>query len=360
MLVLVTGGSGFVGAHTIAAATAAGHRIRVLARDAAAVERALVPLGVPSDPVEVLIGDVTDPVTVARAVRGVDAVVHAASVYSFDSRRHRELRRTNVRGTELVLDAARRFGVARTVYVSTFGAMLPAPGGVVGPETPPGTSREPYLASKAAAETLARRHQADGAPVAITYPPALLGPHDLRLGDQNGRLRNTLRGLMPMWPTGGFPVGDVRDTARLHAELVASVPTGLDRHAGPGRYLTTRDYVRAVRAATGRDLPTLFLPARMMLPFAYLTSVAQHVWPWHIPAEYGACYVCACDARPAAGPAPWGPAPRPFADTVADTVGWMHRSGLLTARQAGLAADVGHLATVAALAAERVRAAPRG
>ncbi|HEY0697357.1 MAG TPA: NAD-dependent epimerase/dehydratase family protein, partial [Micromonospora sp.] len=60
MLVLVTGGTGFVGSHTVAAVTAAGHRVRILARDAAAVDRALTPLGVASDAIEITIGDVTD------------------------------------------------------------------------------------------------------------------------------------------------------------------------------------------------------------------------------------------------------------------------------------------------------------
>ncbi|HEY0699912.1 MAG TPA: NAD-dependent epimerase/dehydratase family protein, partial [Micromonospora sp.] len=254
-------------------------------------------------------------------------------------------RRTTVRGTELVLGAARRFGVGRVVYVSTFGAMLPTPTGVVGPQSPPGTARETYLASKAAAEAIAREHQAQGGPVAISYPPALLGPDDPKLGDQTGRLRNSLRGLMPIWPTGGFPVGDVRDTAALHAALLSTAPDGLDRYFGPGRYLTTRDYVRGVREVTGRRLPTLFLPAKAMLPFAYATDVVQRVWPWHIPAEYGACYVCACDARPEDGPPPLGLTPRPFTDTVTDTVRWMHRTGLLSAAQAGRAAGTAELAT---------------
>ncbi len=348
MLVLVTGGTGFVGAHTAAALTAAGHRVRVLARDPDRVAPALSPLSVPSEAVDIAAGDVTDGTAVARAVRGADAVVHAASVYSFDSRSHAATRRTNVRGTELVLDAARRFGVGRTVHVSTFGAMLPSPTGVVSPQSPVGTARETYLASKAAAETIAREHQAKGEPVVISYPPALLGPEDPKLGDQNGRLRNVLRGLMPMWPTGGFPVGDVRDTAALHAALLTATEAPR-RELGPGRYLSTRDYVRAVRKVTGRRLPTLFLPARAMLPFAYAADLVQRVWPWHIPAEYGACYVCACDARPADDPPSGGPTPRPFAQTVADTVRWLHRSGWLTSAQAGLAASADHAAPAASV-----------
>ncbi|NHW87804.1 hypothetical protein, partial [Escherichia coli] len=83
--------------------------------------------------------------------------------------------------------------------------------------------------------------QAEGAPVVISYPPALLGPDDPKLGDQNARLRYLLRGLMPMWPTGGFPVGDVRDVAALHATLAAGTIQG-NRHFGPGRHLSTRDF----------------------------------------------------------------------------------------------------------------------
>uniref|UniRef100_UPI0011781165 NAD-dependent epimerase/dehydratase family protein n=1 Tax=Amycolatopsis kentuckyensis TaxID=218823 RepID=UPI0011781165 len=99
MVIAVTGGTGFLGAHTVALLVAAGARVRVLARDPAA--------GTVPDGVEVVPGDVTDEVAVARLVAGADAVLHAAGVYSFDSRRRAELARVNVAGTETVLAAAR-------------------------------------------------------------------------------------------------------------------------------------------------------------------------------------------------------------------------------------------------------------
>ena len=339
MLVLVTGGTGFVGSHTVAAVSAAGHTVRVFARDANAVEKALAPLRVPSSAVEVALGDVTDEAAVTRAVRGTDAVVHAASIYSFDSRRYKQTRRTNVLGTETVLAAAWRAGVARTIYVSTFGALMPASGGLVSPFSPPSNAREPYLASKARSEMIARGHQVKGAPVAITYPPALLGPADPKLGDQTMRLRNTLRGLMPVWPDGGFPIGDVRDTAALHAAVLETPAETDDRFFGPGRYLSTRAYLGVVRAVTGRSLPSVFLPARAMLPFAFAASMFQRVWPWHIPAEYGACYVCALNARPIPTTPVLGLPTRQISTTVADTVNWLAQTGRLTARQAGRAGN---------------------
>ncbi|MFF5207113.1 NAD-dependent epimerase/dehydratase family protein [Streptosporangium sp. NPDC000396] len=336
MLVSVTGGTGFVGAHSVAAIVETGHRVRMLVRDPSKADRALAPLNVDLGAVDVVVGDVTDESSVARAMRGADAVLHAASVYSFDSRLRARMRQVNERGTELVLDAARRAGADPIIHVSSVVAMFPAQGQVISENSPVGRPRDTYMASKAAAEVIARRHQAEGAPVVITYPPALLGPHDPNLGDQSARLRSVLRGLTPIWPLGGFPVGDVRDTAALHAALLTSSGNGLNRCFGPGHYLSTRQYVKTLREITGRALPTLFLPARGMIPVGLLVDLVQRVWPWHIPAEHGAIYTCACATRPAENVSTHGISPRSTTETIADTVRWLYESGYLSARQAGL------------------------
>ncbi|GIH60068.1 NAD-dependent epimerase/dehydratase family protein [Microbispora siamensis] len=341
MLVTVTGGTGFLGAHTVAGILRAGHRVRLLVRDPSTVDRALAPLGADLGAVDAVPGDVTDEAAVARAVRGADAVLHAASVYSFDSRLRPVMRRVNEHGTEVVLGAARRAGAYRVVHVSSVVAMFPAAGRVIDERSPVGRPRDTYMATKAAAEAVARRHQREGAPVVITYPPALLGPHDPRLGDQTSRMRDALRGLMPIWPLGGFPVGDVRDTAALHARLLGMPEHGAGRLFGPGRYVSTREYVRTLREITGRALPTAFLPARMMLPVGRLTDLLQRVVPWHIPAEYGAIYTCACATRPAEGVDTLGIEARPLAETFADTVRWLRDHGHLSARQAGLVGQAG-------------------
>ena len=340
MLVLVTGGTGFIGSHSVAAIQRAGHRIRLLVRDRARLNAVFAPLGVDMDSIEQVPGDVTDPVSVARAVRGCDAVLHAASVYSFDSRDHARMREVNARGTDVVLAAARTAGADPIGYVSSFGALVPSSDNPLTPMSPVGAPRETYLATKAEAETIARRHQADGAPVVITYPLATLGPYDPYLGDQTARVRNVLRGMMPMWPLGGFPVGDVRDVAALHAALLQP-GRGPRRFLGQGRYVSTRDYVRTLRQITGRMLPTIYLPARSMLPVGALTGLLQRISPVHIPAEYGAIYTCVVGRRrvdTSATDQLLGTAARPFEQTLADTVRWLHAIGRLNRRCAGHAA----------------------
>jgi nucleoside-diphosphate-sugar epimerase len=68
------------------------------------------------------------------------------------------------------------------VHVSSVGALFPSRR-PLDANSPVGTARERYLRSKADAERIARRHQDDGTPVTITYPPALLGPNDPKIGD---------------------------------------------------------------------------------------------------------------------------------------------------------------------------------
>jgi nucleoside-diphosphate-sugar epimerase len=249
------------------------------------------------------------------------------------------MREVNPSCTDTVLTAARRAGADPIVYVSSIVALMPSRRRPLTTESPVGRPRETYMASKAAAEEIARRHQDEGAPVTIVYPSALLGPHDPHVGDQTARLRNMLKGLMPMFPLGGYAIGDVRDTAALNAAVLAP-GQGPRRFFGAGRYVSTRKLIQTLRAVTGRALPTVYLPAHAMLPVGMLTGWLQRVIPAHIPAEYGAIYTCACATRlddSVLGAC--GIHARPLEETLTDTVRWLHERGELTARQAGSAVE---------------------
>ena len=84
MKVMVTGGIGFVGSHTVAEVVRAGHDVELLVRDPSRIRPALDPLGVGE--VESVRGDVTDKDSVERALDDCDDVIPCASVYSLDPR----------------------------------------------------------------------------------------------------------------------------------------------------------------------------------------------------------------------------------------------------------------------------------
>ena len=258
MKVLVTGATGFVGSHAVAALVSAGHEVRVLARAPARVPGILAPLGAP--PVEVVQGDVTDAVAVERAVAGCGGVLHAANVFTFDARRAGEMERTNVGGTELVIERAHAAGCDPIVHVSSTVALYPARGPI--PRDPPiGTAdHSPYARSKLAAERIARAAQDRGLPVVTTYPGAVYGPHDPGPGEMAHTmsvfLGNRAPFLMPR--RASLTVADVSWLARAHAALFTP-GQGARRITMGGHFLSWGEWFAALRQLTGRRLP-LFVP----------------------------------------------------------------------------------------------------
>lgn len=341
MKVMITGGTGYVGSHTAAAVLRQGHQVRLLVRDKSRVRPALAPLGVDPDAVEVMAGDVTDPESVANATAGVDAVVHLATVFSMDSRDARRMARVTAPGVRNVLERAHRAGADPIVYASSYAALLPTDSKLT-TDLPPGTAGPPYFVAQAAAEHVAREYQAAGAPVVIVNMLATIGPHDPHLGDQLTRLRNAAQGRLKVMPSGGFSINDVRDVAAL---LAAALRPGLGarRFFPGGHHVSTREYIGAVEAVTGRRLRTLFVPAASAMPLCRVVDVVQRVVPWHIPAEYTAAYMCNCDAHidESMPKAPLGIEPRPLLTTIADSIVWLYEQGHLTAKQAGRLAGRG-------------------
>ncbi|GIJ54255.1 NAD-dependent epimerase/dehydratase family protein [Virgisporangium aurantiacum] len=334
MRVLVTGGTGFVGAHSVAALVAAGHDVRLLVRSPDRIGPALEPLGV-SAAVDHIVGDVTDPGSVRRALRGCDAVLHAAAVFDLDARARPAIARTNVVGAQTVLRAAVQAGCDPVVHVSSTVALLRRHA-TVGPDSPLSTIRGVYIRSKAASEAVARTLQDDAAPVVIVQPGGVLGPHDPHRGDQTRRLRDILRGRYPMWPAGGYHAVDVRDVARVHAAVMT-------RGAGPRRYLVPGHFIdadtmyRTLRALTGRRLPLLVLPSAAMLPLTWTVSAVQRITPFHLPADHEGVLIARSDTRcdDSGARDEFGIQPRPLTGTYRDTIRWLHRTGQLTTRQAG-------------------------
>ena len=97
MRVMVTGATGYVGAHSVKALLDAGHRVRLLVRDPDKAQAVLGALGVKGR-LDCVSGDMTDEDAVLKALRGCQAVLHCAAVVSTDARRADEMLRANPRG----------------------------------------------------------------------------------------------------------------------------------------------------------------------------------------------------------------------------------------------------------------------
>ena len=157
MRILVTGATGLIGCHAVAALLEAGHDVRVLVRDASKVGRVLSPFGRSSSDVEIVTGAIDDAERLDEALLGCGGLLHCAGLFSPDRRRAAEIEATNVGGTRSVLAAAERARAAkrleRVVYVSSILALFPAEGPRITARDAVASPTEMYAATKAAGPT---------------------------------------------------------------------------------------------------------------------------------------------------------------------------------------------------------------
>ncbi|HEX5474385.1 MAG TPA: NAD-dependent epimerase/dehydratase family protein [Vicinamibacterales bacterium] len=181
MVVLVTGGTGYLGRAIVAALWRRGHEPVVFARHASGS-------GVDARTID---GDVRDTPAVVRAAEGVAAICHAAALVSVWRRDASAFDAVNVGGLQSVMAAARALHVPRVVYTSSFLALPPA-------DSPQTLTANPYQRTKVLARDVARRAAADGLPIVTLYPGVIYGPGLDTEGNLVGRfLRDHLAGRLP-------------------------------------------------------------------------------------------------------------------------------------------------------------------
>jgi dihydroflavonol-4-reductase len=338
---MVTGGTGFVGSHTVAALHQAGHQVRLLVRTPAKIGPTLAPHGLTEDDVEQVVGDVTDKASVATALAGCDAVIHAAAAVSLQVRDAEEVLEVNRTSAEVVLAQAVELGLDPVIHVSSIAALaLPPEGEAVTPDSPIVTEGATYARSKGAAELVARRLQADGQPVVTVYPTGVLGPYDPNVGELTTAWRSLLRNLVPALPPGGYYVIDVRDLAAAMVAML--VPNqGPRRYLISGHHITTLESVAALSKATGRTFRVPTMPTRLAAAGGRLADAVGRVLPIRLPFGYEAVATLTLDPRCDDSRArdELGYSPRPLTESVTDTVRWMMDAGLITTTQAGEAAN---------------------
>lgn len=269
---LVTGATGFVGNNVVRALVRAGHRVRALARLHSPV------WVLQSLPVEVVYGDLRDPLSIRRAMEGCEAVVHTAALYSFWERDPRLYYEVNVEGTVNVLRSARAEGVSRVVYTSTVGCMgAPPPGRLATEEDypTPGELNNHYRRSKFLAEREALRLCVEeGVPVVVVNPTTPIGPWDVKPTPTGMLVLRFLRGRMPAYVEVGLNFVDVEDVAQGHLLALERGQPG-QRYLLGGENLRLGQFLSLVAEVAGRRPPRLRLPLGLAQALARMDTFVE-------------------------------------------------------------------------------------
>lgn len=266
-LVLVTGGSGFLGAHCILALLKAGYRVRTTVRSAKREADVLATLkagGVePGDRLSFAMADLMSDAGWPQAVAGCDYVLHVASPFPPGVPKHEDDLIVPAReGALRVLRAARDAGVKRVVLTSSFAAIgygkMPSGGRPFTEEswTDPTAKVSAYVKSKTLAERAAWDFiAAEGGrlELAVVNPVGIFGP--VLSSDHSTStefVQRMMNGAMPGLPRLSFGVVDARDVADLHVRAMIDPAAKGERFlAVSGDFMTVREIAQTLKTRLG-------------------------------------------------------------------------------------------------------------
>lgn len=275
--VMVTGGTGFIGAHSVKALAGAGHEVRLLVRDPARIEENVKPLGVGH--VDYVLGDMCDRDAVGRAMDGCEAVLHCAALVALDRRRAAEVLQRNPLGARTVIDAAIERHLDPIVHVSSTAAVFSPDVPVLHPDLPPAQMTSAYGQSKSRVETYARSRQAEGAPITITYPSGVAGPPaGSAFGEVADALVSHLKTGMIVIRDASWSIVDVRDVGAIHAALMQP-GKGPRRYMCGGHHMTMTELAERYRELTGRRFPVIPTPPAALRALGKVMDAVTRVVP---------------------------------------------------------------------------------
>ena len=220
-MVLVTGGTGFLGSYIIKHLVEKGYSVRAIRR-----EKAVLPSYIPKEileKVDWIQGDILDVLSLEEAMEGVDQVIHAAAIVSFLKADRKKMYQVNVEGTANVVNIALEKNVKRLVYISSVAALgRTAHGGSVNEDSKWEDNKvnTHYARSKYKAELEVWRGSGEGLNTIILNPGTILG-----YGDWNSSSCAIFRNVYNefKWYTPGINgFVDVDDVARATLLLMES------------------------------------------------------------------------------------------------------------------------------------------
>jgi nucleoside-diphosphate-sugar epimerase len=260
MTILLSGGSGFLGSHIAEQLSAAGRPVRALVRRTSDT-RLLAKL----PHVDLFEAPMEDADALARALDGVEAIIHAAGLVK--ARSAEEFHRVNAQGTRSLVEAAAKADPRPRRFVLVSSLTVTGPSDALGTPVTPDTDPKPltrYGRSKLAGERAALDHK-DDLSIVILRPPALYGPRDREFFAFFKAVKSR---ILPYTgsPDGKLSISYGPDAASACvAALDADVPSGSIFFLDDGEIYTLADLGRHIESALGtRALVRFPLPQSLL------------------------------------------------------------------------------------------------
>ncbi len=227
-MILVTGGTGFLGAHLLYHLTTKGEKVKALKRNNSSTKllenifsfytNNPAPLIANIEWVE---GDILDVQSLIEAFKNIELIYHTAAMVSFDPNEREKLLETNINGTANVVNAALSAGVTKLCHVSSIAALGRAGNNdITNEESPwiPYKNISAYAISKHEGELEVWRGMAEGLKTVIVNPSVILGPGNWNAG--SSKLFTTVFNGLKVYTKGINGYIDVNDVAKAMIWLI--------------------------------------------------------------------------------------------------------------------------------------------
>lgn len=317
---LVTGGSGFIGRHLVAALLARGESVRIFDQ--------AVPLET-DQRTEFVQGSVLDRARLLRALEGIDHIYHLAGIAHLWTPRLEDFDRVNRVGTETLLSAAAEKKIGRFVHCSTQAILLsPKRATAQIDETASLQLTEmagPYTRSKYSAEQAALSAARSGTPVVVVNPTLPVGPGDHRLTPPTAMLARCLMTRLPVSVDFVLNLADVRDIAQ---GMILAADHGRvgERYILGGDNMSMRELAGLLKRLTGKKPVRIWIPP----PLAMAAGMVGEWLATNITHKMPAATVEGVRLALRSGPLDIskarreiGYAPRPIEQALARAVTWL-------------------------------------
>ena len=323
-MILVTGATGHIGNVLARKLLRRGEHVRVF------LLRGESPAPLRGLPVEIVEGDVLDPLSLSKVFQGVQRVFHLAGLISIMPGAHPLLRRVNVEGTRNVLRAARQDGVEKLVYTSSIHAIRRVEQGLIDETLPfdPDNPYGEYDRSKAQATLEVKRAAGQGLQAVIACPTGVIGPYDYRGSMMGSVIRTAAESRPTLYVDGAYDFVDVRDVAN---GLIAASDKGRpgESYILSGHRITVRYLLETVREITGGRFFQMRIPFDLARFVAHFTPVyyrLAHATP-RFTAYSLAVLRSNANISHAKATHELGYRPRSIYRSIADTVQWFLSPG---------------------------------
>ena len=265
-LILVTGGTGFVGSLLVKKLVAGGEKVRVIYRK----DSDLSVLADVKDKIELVEADILDIPSLEIAFKGVAKIYHSAALISYDPDQRDMLFKVNVEGTANVVNIALIQHVKRIVYVSSIASIGGLPNTLIDEETKWEKSDfdTQYGISKKLGEHEIFRGIAEGLEAVVVNPGIILGPGFWEQKNA-AKLYSAVEKGFPFYTKGTNGYVDVSDVVEASIQLMNSDING-ERFILVSENLPLKQVISTIAKLLNKKPPTIAINSFLakLLPLA--------------------------------------------------------------------------------------------